>query len=569
MGFSWQDLFREQLLLPASEAERVQLLPKSPPSGFPWSSQDSNPGLQSRSPRVKALCWLANKKVYAALPFSRKLCYAIGGAPYQLTGNALGFFFQIFLLDVVQLEPIHASLILFLGRAWDAMADPVVGTLVSRSPRRKWGKLIPWTVSAMPFGIFFYIMLWFVPSNSLSVSLKFFWHLVMYCFFQTSMSCYHVPYSSLTMFLGGSQADRDSATSYRMSVEVLSTLLGSSIQGQIVGSHHAVLRKSCNVGNSTLGNNTALLSETLENTRRAYLVASFVLGSIYCFSCFVLFLGVKERADPSSSLEKTRHSFWGNLHMLLGYKPYNRLLCGFLLASLAFQLIQGIFALFCTYVSGLAGRFQHLVLIMLVVTCLSIRIWQCFLEKFGKKTAVFVGLSLIIPALIVITVGSHSFLLYSFMVAMAGSSLAVLYLLPWSMLPDAVDDFKLRNPACLDPEPLFYSFYIFVNKFAGGLSLGISTMSLHFAGYRATDCTHNPKVMLTLQILMAPVPIALMLLAMAVFCSYPINEERRKQIKMEKEPASTWKEHSESKAIYCKHRREERNSFASCCEGEI
>ncbi|XP_042318217.1 sodium-dependent lysophosphatidylcholine symporter 1-like isoform X4 [Sceloporus undulatus] len=386
---------------------------------------------------------------------------------------------------------------------------------------------------------------------------------------QTDPLCYHVPYSSLTMFLGGSQADRDSATSYRMSVEVLSTLLGSSIQGQIVGSHHAVLRKSCNVGNSTLGNNTALLSETLENTRRAYLVASFVLGSIYCFSCFVLFLGVKERADPSSSLEKTRHSFWGNLHMLLGYKPYNRLLCGFLLASLAFQLIQGIFALFCTYVSGLAGRFQHLVLIMLVVTCLSIRIWQCFLEKFGKKTAVFVGLSLIIPALIVITVGSHSFLLYSFMVAMAGSSLAVLYLLPWSMLPDAVDDFKLRNPACLDPEPLFYSFYIFVNKFAGGLSLGISTMSLHFAGYRATDCTHNPKVMLTLQILMAPVPIALMLLAMAVFCSYPINEERRKQIKMEKEPASTWKEHSESKAIYCKHRREERNSFASCCEGEI
>lgn len=30
-----------------------------------------------------------------------------------------------------------------------------------------------------------------------------------------SPQCYHVPYSSLTMFLGGSQRDRDSATAYR------------------------------------------------------------------------------------------------------------------------------------------------------------------------------------------------------------------------------------------------------------------------------------------------------------------------------------------------------------------
>lgn len=31
-----------------------------------------------------------------------KLCYAVGGAPYQTTGCALGFFLQIYLLDVAQ-----------------------------------------------------------------------------------------------------------------------------------------------------------------------------------------------------------------------------------------------------------------------------------------------------------------------------------------------------------------------------------------------------------------------------------------------------------------------------------
>lgn len=36
------------------------------------------------------------------LSVCNKLCYAIGGAPYQITGTALGFFLQIYLLDVAQ-----------------------------------------------------------------------------------------------------------------------------------------------------------------------------------------------------------------------------------------------------------------------------------------------------------------------------------------------------------------------------------------------------------------------------------------------------------------------------------
>ncbi|XP_073164950.1 uncharacterized protein [Lepidochelys kempii] len=203
----------------------------------------------------------------APLLFCRKLCYAIGGAPYQLTGNALGFFLQIFLLDVVQLEPFHSSLILFLGRAWDAVTDPAVGFLVSKSPRRKLGKLIPWIVCSTPFGVVFYCMVWSTPSDAMPVSLKFLWYLAMYCFFQTSMSCYHVPYSSLTMFLGGNPRDRDSATAYRMGVEVFSTLVGSGIQGQIVGGYHASMMKSCSMPNGTLYNSTSPgLTDTLENT---------------------------------------------------------------------------------------------------------------------------------------------------------------------------------------------------------------------------------------------------------------------------------------------------------------
>ncbi|XP_029580185.1 sodium-dependent lysophosphatidylcholine symporter 1-like [Salmo trutta] len=103
------------------------------------------------------------------IPFSRKISYAVGGMPYQMTANAKGFFLQIFLLDVVQMGAFYASLILFLGRAWDAITDPLVGYMVTKSGRTRIGKLIPWIVFSMPLGVLAYIMMWFTPQVHVSL----------------------------------------------------------------------------------------------------------------------------------------------------------------------------------------------------------------------------------------------------------------------------------------------------------------------------------------------------------------------------------------------------------------
>uniref|UniRef100_A0A672UIH5 Major facilitator superfamily domain containing 2A n=1 Tax=Strigops habroptila TaxID=2489341 RepID=A0A672UIH5_STRHB len=413
--------------------------------------------------RCASSFWLQEEP---GLPLCRKVCYAVGGIPYQMTGNALGFFLQIFLLDVVQLEPLHASLIIFLGRAWDAVTDPAIGFLVSKSPRTKYGKLVPWIACSMPFGVLCYCMMWSTPPDATPAALKFLWYLFMYSSFQTCMTCHHVPYSSLTMFLGGTQGDRDSATAHRMGMEVISTLLGSGIQGHIVGSPFQP---------KPLWDSLTVTMHCLIFQRRAYLFASLVLGSIYCLSCLVLIFGVKEQPGPLSPLGKVELPFASCLRVMVGHKPYTQLLCAFLFASLAFQITQGIFAFFCTHAAGLAGKFQHLVLIMLVTASLSIPFWQWFLGRFGKKTAASLGLAV---TLVAVTQVMHNFLAFIFPVMVAGCSMAVLYLLPWSMLPDAVDDFMLRNPGCLNLEALFYSFYVFFNKFAGGLAVGIATLSL-------------------------------------------------------------------------------------------
>lgn len=62
-------------------------------------------------------------------------------------------------------------------------------------------------------------------------------------------------------------------------MEVFSTLLGSGIQGQIVGSYHARMMNGCYMSNETLPNtSTYSLMDSLENTVRAG-------PSALCFSC--------------------------------------------------------------------------------------------------------------------------------------------------------------------------------------------------------------------------------------------------------------------------------------------
>lgn len=51
---------------------------------------------------------------------------------------------EIILSALLQLDPFYASIILFVGRAWDAVTDPTVGFLVSRSPWTRHGRMMPW-----------------------------------------------------------------------------------------------------------------------------------------------------------------------------------------------------------------------------------------------------------------------------------------------------------------------------------------------------------------------------------------------------------------------------------------
>lgn len=450
-----------------------------------------------------------------------KLCYAVGGAPYQITGSALGFFLQIYLLDVAQLDPFYASIILFVGRAWDAITDPTVGFLVSQSRWTFIGRMMPWIVLSTPFAVLTYLLIWYVPPFGEG---NVFWYLVFYCLFQSMQTCFHVPYSALTMFISKDQKERDSATAYRMTMEVLGTVLGTAIQGQIVGG-----APDCPIDlNGTDSNNETInmTSGSLEETKRAYLIASGVICIIYVLCAAVLFFGVKEQKETTRKRSQLI-TFRQGMRKVMSHEPYIKLVIGFLFTSLAFMLLEGNFALFIKYALGHRNHFQNILLVIMLSGTITIPWWQWFLTKFGKKKAVYAGMLWAIPFMILI-VSIESHLIISYLVSVgAGVSVAAAFLLPWSMLPDVVDDFKVQNPDVQGHEALFYSFYVFFVKFASGVSLGISTLSLKFAGYEVGSCLQPGTVTFTLKVLVSPVPVVLILVGLLILRTYPIDEERR------------------------------------------
>ncbi|MED6267005.1 Major facilitator superfamily domain-containing protein 2B [Characodon lateralis] len=471
------------------------------------------------------------------LSICSKLCFAIGAAPKEVTSSASAFFLQIYLLDVAQINAFQASLVLFIGRVWGAVTDPIIGFLITKSSWTKIGRLMPWILGCTPFLVVSYFYLWFVPPF---VTGRFVWYLVFYCLYQTLINCFHVSYSALTMFISTDQKERDSATAYRMTVEVMGTLLGAAIQGQIVASAHTL--KHCpthNMSASYLGNSSGAeivkslvhSQEYLSHAKEVYMIAAGVIGGVFLLCTVVMFLGVKEKEDPYGPKTEKQIPFMQGFLMVMRHGPYLILTAAFLLITVAIQLTQSNFVLFCTYAAGLREHFQNIVLVILVSAVLSIPFWQWFLQRFGKKTAAFCGITWIMPFTMMLVFIPN--LLVAYIVAVSsGLSIAASLLLPWSMLPDVVDDFRLINPYSKGHEAIFYSFYVFFIKLAAGITLGVSTLCLEFAGYKTGSCTQPAPVVYTLKLLIGAAPIAFIVTGLMILVLYPINEDVRRRNKL-------------------------------------
>ncbi|XP_016065434.1 PREDICTED: major facilitator superfamily domain-containing protein 2B [Miniopterus natalensis] len=550
-----------------------------------WPFTQCPQGIYSFNKHIPSICYMSSlvlgtggavDRRAGRLPFCTKVCYGIGGVPNQAASSATAFYLQLFLLDVAQgwtpsltlpilgyllprpfqIPAAQVSLVLFGGKVSGAAADPLAGFFISRSRRTGSGRLMPWVLGCTPFIAAAYFFLWFLPPFT---NLRGLWYMTFYCLFQALSTVSRRPPSwagtpgaplqargpseesvsrgrgqegpsadpSLVAWMHPGGTGSAEGPSWALSSPSPAGLIGGSAQHSRTwaeGPSAPFGRYSCSPWCPRLhGLETSHPPQLCPVPQTClYSIAAAVVAVTYPVCSGLLCLGVKERPDPSAPVSSQDTSFLAGLGLTVRHPPYLKLVVSFLFISAAVQVEQSYLVLFCTHASRLHGHVQSLVLTVLVSAVLSTPLWEWVLQRFGKKMSAF-GICVMVPFAILLAVVPTAPVAYV-VAFVSGVSTAVSLLLPWSMLPDVIDDFQLQHPHGPGMETIFYSSYVFFTKLSGAGALGISTLSLEFAGYKAGACKQAEQVVVTLKVLIGAMPTCMILTGLCILMVGPTPE---------------------------------------------
>ena len=177
----------------------VASLPGSPESGSPESAI-SEPA-SSESPSVPPL------------GLATKFWFGVGQASEGMKNYAFNAFLIFYYSLVLGLDPALAGLAGAIALVFDAISDPVVGTL-SDNLRHRWGRRhLFMYLAAVPLGVTFYLV-WAPPAGLGQLGL-FVWMLVWTVAARAAMTLYHVPHLALGADLSTDYSERTNIVAWR------------------------------------------------------------------------------------------------------------------------------------------------------------------------------------------------------------------------------------------------------------------------------------------------------------------------------------------------------------------
>lgn len=159
----------------------------------------------------------------ARLRWGSKFSYASGTLSFSVKDLAFSTFILIYYTGVVGIPGTTAGAVIAISLAWDAISDPIVGS-ISDNSRTRWGRRHPlMAISGVPLGI----SLWFVFNVPVGLSEQgvFWWMLISCLALRTFQTLYTVPYLALGAELTTDYNERSSLTGMRTTFGWLSGIL--------------------------------------------------------------------------------------------------------------------------------------------------------------------------------------------------------------------------------------------------------------------------------------------------------------------------------------------------------
>jgi GPH family glycoside/pentoside/hexuronide:cation symporter len=447
-----------------------------------------------------------------ALRFSTKFAYGVGDFGAGFSGSIQAFYQLIFLTNVAGLSPLLAGSLRTIASIWDAINDPIVGTLSDRTQTR-WGRRYPWMVlGAFPLGVFFFLQ-WIVPHFSATPGTQqialFAYYTLINVVFNTSFTVVNLPYGTLTAELTRDYNERTSLNQFRFTASIVGSILALVL--------------------------AQILFNTIDVPTRQYFWLALISAIIAGIAPYICTVGTYPRAMAMVRLYRDEDQaghipYLEQLKIVLQNRPFLYVVGIYLFSWFAVQNTAAIIPYFIQ--SWMRLPKQHLALIPLTLqgtAIVALSIWSIVSHRVGKKAVYFMGMSFWIIA------GVGVFLLHPGQVTLmyglaiaTGFGVATAYLIPWSMLPDVIELDELKTGQ--RREGIFYGFMVFLQKI--GLALGqfLVGVALQQSGFNGQAVVQPESALLAIRVLIGPVPILALLCGMILAYFYPISREMHAEI---------------------------------------
>ena len=444
------------------------------------------------------------------VPFLSKLAFGSGDLGTAITAGVLGFFRLIFMTDVAGLNPALAGAVLLIGRVWDAVNDPIIGTISDRLKTR-WGRRRPmFLLGALPFALTFILVFYAPPFDQTG---KFIYYVIAGLLFDTFYTVVNVPYTALTAEMTSDYDERTSMNSFRFGFSIIGSLLAVIGYTAISGA----LRDS-------LGQAGAIL------------VAVSVLAAVSGVPYILAFLGTYERPEVAAAYQaEPPMSVLDGIKTTFASIPF-RYVAGIYLASwLSLMTVQTVLVYFLNYWLRRPDLQLPVVLGVQVTALLFVFIWSKISQKIGKQRTYVSGMGFWIVisfALFAVPADAADFV-PMLLGALAGVGVAVAYLIPWSMLPDVIEEDELKTGR--RREGAFYGYFALLQKFGAAVGSGLIGLALAATGYITppenitTPIAQPESALLAIRLMIGPIPAIMLAIGIVLALRFPITKAHHEQ----------------------------------------
>lgn len=138
---------------------------------------------------------MTNQSNRPGVPLLSKLAYGMGDVGCNFSWMFVGNFLMIFYTDVFGIGMSAVATLMLVSRFWDAVNDPIIGTLSDKT-RSRWGRYRPWLLFGAPLtALVLVLTFWAHPEWNQTA--KIVYMAVTYSILVLGYTCVNIPYGTL------------------------------------------------------------------------------------------------------------------------------------------------------------------------------------------------------------------------------------------------------------------------------------------------------------------------------------------------------------------------------------